>query len=75
MRDVAAHKTILSVILVRPATDTDNTYHVVTGATNATIDGFYRYLGNANGATSDTTSGAVCTTREPNGSRIACKKS
>ncbi len=58
MRDVAAHKTILSGDIGAPGDNTDNTYHVVTGATNATIDGFTVTLGNANGATSDTTSGA-----------------
>jgi hypothetical protein len=58
MRGIVAHKTVLSGDIGTPGDTTDNTYHVVTGASNATIDGFTITLGHANGTTTDATSGA-----------------
>jgi hypothetical protein len=52
-RDQAANVTVLSGDIGGTGT-TDNSYHVVTGASNATIDGFIIMAGNAAGApTSD----------------------
>ena len=48
-RDWETHETILSGDLLNPAINSDNTYHVVTGSNNSTIDGFTIKGGNANG--------------------------
>jgi len=53
-RNLAAHVTILSGEIGK-AGNSDNSYHVVTGANGATLDGFTITAGNANGSTSDYT--------------------
>jgi predicted outer membrane repeat protein len=50
-RNVAANVTILSGDIGVPDDASDNSYHVVTGVTGATLDGFTITGGNANGAT------------------------
>ena len=42
--------------------NTTNSYHVVTGATGATLDGFTITAGNANGSLLPTIAAAGCTT-------------
>ncbi len=49
-RDFIANETILSGDIGDPNNDSDNSYHVVTGANNATLDGFIITGGNANGS-------------------------
>ena len=48
-RDPAANVTILSGDIRTPGVITDNSYHVVVGASDATLDGFTMTGGNANG--------------------------
>jgi len=47
-RDWEEHETILSGDIGTVGIDTDNSYHVVIGADNATLDGFIITRGNAN---------------------------
>lgn len=49
-RNVAANVTILSGDIGAPDDASDNSYHVVTGVTGATLDGFTITGGNANGS-------------------------
>ncbi|MBN2529906.1 MAG: right-handed parallel beta-helix repeat-containing protein [Deltaproteobacteria bacterium] len=49
-RDSVTNPTILSGDIGISGDNTDNAYHVVTGADNATIDGFIITSGNANGS-------------------------
>ncbi len=53
-RDPAANVTILSGDIRTPGVITDNSCHVVVGASNATLDGFTVTGGNANGESRDT---------------------
>ena len=48
-RDWTAHVTILSGDIGKQGDDSDNSFHVVTGADNAVIDGFTIMGGNADG--------------------------
>jgi len=48
-RDWVANETILSGDIGAPDDSSGNSYHVVTGADNATLDGFVVTSGNANG--------------------------
>jgi len=48
-RNIAANVTILSGDIGAPDDTSDNSYHVVTGVTGATLDGFTITGGNANG--------------------------
>jgi hypothetical protein len=50
-RNVAANVTVLSGDVDTRGDNADNAYHVVTGATAATLDGFTITDGNANGST------------------------
>jgi predicted outer membrane repeat protein len=61
-RNPAANLTILSGDLKGNDTEFDNTenvYHVVTGATGATLDGFTITAGNANGSSPDNLGGGM----------------
>ncbi|QSH40909.1 MBL fold metallo-hydrolase [Lentisphaerota bacterium ZTH] len=49
MRDYDRNKTILSGNIGDPKKSTDNTYHVVVGASNSILDGFIITGGHANG--------------------------
>jgi hypothetical protein len=57
-RDVAAYTTTLSGDIGTPADSSDNSYHVVIGASNATLDGFTVTGGNANGGVDPYKNGA-----------------
>lgn len=48
-RNIAANVTVLSGDIGTPGDTSDNSYHVVMGATGATLDGFTVSGGNANG--------------------------
>jgi hypothetical protein len=60
-RNIAYNKTILSGDIGTPGVNTDNVYHVVTGATGAVIDGFTITGGMANGAVLADSGGAGMT--------------
>ncbi len=57
-RDPLAHVTILNGN-IGASGNSDNSYHVVTGATGATLDGFTITAGNANGASPDNRGGGM----------------
>ena len=56
-RDVSWNRTVLSGDLDMDGDTSDNAYHVVTGATGATIDGFTISGGNADGNSADSWGG------------------
>jgi hypothetical protein len=58
-RNPAANVTIMSGDIGKPDDSSDNSYHVVTGATGATLDGFTITAGNANGAYPNERGGAM----------------
>ena len=64
-RDVSANASILSGDIGTPADNADNTYHVVTGADNAILDGFTISDGNAVGAASPQGGGIYCYNTSP----------
>ncbi len=58
-RDVAGNPTILSGDIGAGGDNSDNCYHVVTGADSATLDGFTITEGNADGAAPDNYGGGM----------------
>ena len=58
-RNVSLNRTVLSGDLDMDGDTSDNAYHVVTGATGATIDGFTITLGNADGSGSNDRGGGM----------------
>ncbi|HEY3320592.1 MAG TPA: right-handed parallel beta-helix repeat-containing protein [Planctomycetota bacterium] len=58
-RDWKANSTILSGDIGRAGDDSDNSYHVVIGASGAVLDGFTIRDGNANGRTYDAKGGGM----------------
>ncbi|PDW01188.1 Ig-like domain-containing protein, partial [Candidatus Viridilinea mediisalina] len=54
-----ANATILSGDIGTPGDNSDNAYHVVTGANNATLDGFTITAGNADGSNPNDSGGGV----------------
>ena len=66
-RDWEANSTILSGDISKPGDNSDNSYHVVQGANDATIDGFTITGGNADGDTScDKGGGAIANDYQAN---------
>jgi predicted outer membrane repeat protein len=58
-RDPAAHVTILSGDIGTPDVASDNSYHVVSGANGASVDGFTISGGNANGSNPNDKGGGI----------------
>ncbi|MCP4605610.1 MAG: DUF5123 domain-containing protein [Proteobacteria bacterium] len=58
-RDVVANKTVLSGDVGGKGWHGDNAYHVVTGADNATLDGFTITLGRADGSSTQSRGGGM----------------
>jgi len=58
-RDRAKHATVLSGDIGKPGDNGDNSYHVVKGADNVTIDGFTITGGNADGDLYDSKAGGM----------------
>jgi predicted outer membrane repeat protein len=63
-RDVAANASVLSGEIGDPADPGDNVYHVVTGKSAATLDGFTIEAGTANGEPPDNVGGGMLNDEE-----------